>query len=122
VAGPAGGRHRVLPGWWAGDRSLGPVSLADDAGLPDAGGTTGFRSIALAHNLRSREQVDTVLDQAERAGAEITRSAAETFYGGYAGYFADPDGHLWDVAYNPGFTLTDDGSHVLPDFGPSEPS
>ena len=100
----------------------GRSALADDAGVSDGGGTRGFRSIALAQNVRSREQVDTVLDQAERAGAEITRSPAETFYGGYAGYFADPDGHLWEVAYNPGFTLTDDGSLVLPDFGPSEAS
>ena len=58
----------------------------------------------------------------KRAGAKITRAAAETFYGGYAGYFADPDGHLWEVAYNPGFTLTADGSLVLPEFSAGEAS
>ena len=97
----------------------GRSSLAEDAGLPDASGT-GFRGVALAHNVRSREEVDDVLDRAQQAGAEITSPAAETFYGGYAGYFADPDGHLWEVGYNPGFTLTEDGSLVLPDFGSME--
>lgn len=94
-------------------------ALAQDAGVEDTGDVMRFRGIALAHNVRSREDVDTVVDRARRAGATITRSPAETFYGGYAGYFADPDGHLWEVAYNPGFTLTDDGSLVLPDFGSS---
>jgi len=96
-------------------------ALAEDAGIADAA-ASGFRNIALAHNVRSREEVDTTLARAERAGATITRPAAETFYGGYAGYFADPDGHLWEVAYNPGFDLTEDGSLVLPDFAPDEPS
>jgi predicted lactoylglutathione lyase len=109
----AGGQAIVL---W------GRAALADDAGVSGAGDAAGFRSIALAHNVRSRDDVDQVLEQAERAGAEITRAAAETFYGGYAGYFADPDGHLWEVAHNPGFVLTDDGSLVLPDFGSSEGS
>ena len=100
----------------------GRSALADDAGVSDAGETPGFRSIALAHNVRSREEVDQVIDQAEKAGARITRPAAETFYGGYAGYFSDLDGHLWEIAHNPGFTLTDDGALVLPDFGSSEAS
>jgi predicted lactoylglutathione lyase len=98
----------------------GRSALADDAGVSGAAETRGFRGIALAHNVRSREEVDQALDQARRAGAQITRAAAETFYGGYAGYFADLDGHLWEVAHNPGFMLTDDGSLVLPDFGSSE--
>jgi uncharacterized protein len=98
----------------------GRSALADDAGLSGDGEAHRFGGIALAHNVRSREEVDQVLDRAKQAGAEITRAAAETFYGGYAGYFADPDGHLWEVAYNPGFVLTDDGSLVLPDFGSSE--
>jgi hypothetical protein len=89
--------------------------LAVDAGVQDAGGD-GFGGIALAHNVRSREEVDEVIATAEAAGAAITKPAAETFYGGYAGYFADLDGHLWEIAYNPGFTLTEDGSLVLPDF------
>ena len=56
---------------------------------------------------------------AENAGAEITQAARATFYGGYAGYFRDPDGHLWEVAHNPGFTLGPDSSIILPDFGAS---
>ena len=64
--------------------------------------------------MRSREEVDEILAAAAAAGATITKPAAETFYGGYAGYFADLDGHLWEIAHNPGFTLTDDGSLILP--------
>jgi len=92
--------------------------LADDAGLEDRG-TDGFGGIALAHNVRSRVEVDEVLDQAANAGAEITQAARETFYGGYAGYFTDPDGHVWEIAYNPGFPLDRDGAITLPDFGTS---
>jgi uncharacterized glyoxalase superfamily protein PhnB len=103
----AGGMAIVL---W--DRS----ALADDAGVPDRGEDGDFRRVAIAQNVRSREEVDTVLRAAAGAGAIITRAAAETFYGGYAGYFSDPDGHLWEIAHNPGFTLLDDGSLVLPDF------
>ena len=58
-----------------------------------------------------------MLAAVERDGGRVTRPAGDTFYGGYAGYFADPDGHLREVAYNPGFTLADDGSLELPDFG-----
>ncbi|HVU60119.1 MAG TPA: VOC family protein [Mycobacteriales bacterium] len=90
--------------------------LAADAGVPDAGRAT-FGGIALAHNVRSREEVDAILAAADAAGATVTKPAAETFYGGYAGYFADPDGHLWEIAHNPGFTLDADGSLTLPDFG-----
>jgi len=92
--------------------------LADDAGLEDRG-TDGFGGIALAHNVRSRVEVDEVLDQAANAGAEITQAARETFYGGYAGYFTDPDGHVWVIADNPGFPLDRDGAITLPDFGTS---
>jgi uncharacterized protein len=92
--------------------------LAADAGLPD-GGPSGSGGAALAHNVRSRAEVDAVLSAAADAGAEITKPAQETFYGGYAGYFRDPDGHLWEIAWNPGFTLEADGSLVLPDFGAS---
>jgi catechol 2,3-dioxygenase-like lactoylglutathione lyase family enzyme len=89
--------------------------LAADCGVPDAG-PGGFGGVALAHNVRSPAEVDAVLAAAEAAGATITRRAAETFYGGYAGVFTDPDGHAWEVAHNPGFTLTADGALVLPDF------
>jgi uncharacterized glyoxalase superfamily protein PhnB len=61
--------------------------------------------------------VDEVLAAAEAAGATITRAAATTFYGGYAGYFADPDGHLWEVAHNPNFVLAPDGSLTVPTLG-----
>ena len=88
--------------------------LADDAGLDPVGG--GFRGFAVAQNVRSREEVDAVIAAAQTAGATVTRPPAETFYGGYAGYFTDPDGHAWEIAHNPGFTLTADGSLVLPDF------
>jgi catechol 2,3-dioxygenase-like lactoylglutathione lyase family enzyme len=89
--------------------------LADDAGIRDDA-RDGFGGITLAHNVRSREDVDAILEAAGAAGAVITKPAAATFYGGYAGYFADPDGHLWEIAHNPGFTLEDDGSLTLPDF------
>jgi predicted lactoylglutathione lyase len=89
--------------------------LADDAAVEGEG--AGFEGIALAHNVRSPDEVDEVITAAERAGGRVTRRPSQTSYGGYAGYFADPDGHLWEVAHNPGFTLTADGSLVLPDFG-----
>ena len=105
----AGGMALVL---WARDK------LAVDAGI-DAGKTGGFGGVALAHNVRSRAEVDALLAVAAAVGAEITQAARETFYGGYAGYFLDPDGHLWEVAWNPGFPLGPDGSITVPDFGPS---
>ncbi len=89
--------------------------LADDAGVADDG-SAGFPGIALAHNVRSKAEVDDVLAAAEAAGARVTRPAADTFYGGYAGYFLDPDGHVWEIAWNPGFELTPSGELVLPDF------
>jgi uncharacterized glyoxalase superfamily protein PhnB len=73
--------------------------------------------VALAHNVRSRAEVDEVLSTAAEAGAAITRAASETFYGGYAGCFTDLDGHVWEIAYNPGFPLGPDGTITIPDFG-----
>ena len=104
----AGGMALVL---WS--RNL----LADDAGVPDPA-PGSFGGVALAHNVRSDAEVDELVERARAAGATVTREPAPTFYGGYAAYFADPDGHVWEVAHNPGFTLTDDGELVLPDFGP----
>lgn len=95
--------------------------LAEDSGIEDDGGS-GFGGIALAHNVRSAAEVDDVVARAEAAGATVTRRPAETFYGGYAGCFTDPDGHVWEVAHNPGFTLTDDGALVLPDMGGDPPT
>jgi uncharacterized protein len=91
----------------------GREKLAEDAGVEDAR-ADGFGGVALAQNVRSREEVDVIVRAAEAAGATITKAAAETFYGGYAAYFADLDGHFWEIAHNPGLTLTDDGSLVLP--------
>ncbi|HEY2976855.1 MAG TPA: VOC family protein [Burkholderiaceae bacterium] len=75
-------------------------SLAADSGLPlqERSGT----EFSLAHNVASQQEVDAVMQQAGRAGAQIVKPAQPTFYGGYAGYFQDPDGHLWEVAFNPG--------------------
>jgi predicted lactoylglutathione lyase len=93
----------------------GRAELAADAGLVDPS-PGAFGGIALAQNVRSPAEVDDIMATAEKAGATITRRPQTTFYGGYAGYFTDPDGHAWEIAHNPGFTLTDDGSLVLPDF------
>jgi predicted lactoylglutathione lyase len=91
------------------------AKLAEDSGIEDDGGS--FGGIALAQNVRSREEVDAIVAAAGAAGATVTRAPAETFYGGYAGVFRDLDGHLWEIAHNPGFTLAEDGALVLPDFG-----
>ena len=84
--------------------------LARDSTVEDGGGWGG---VTLAYNVRTVEQVDEVLHQAESAGARIGRPGAETFWGGYSGVFIDPDGHPWEVAHNPGWTVTADGSVVL---------
>ncbi|MEU8004945.1 VOC family protein [Catellatospora sp. NPDC049111] len=89
--------------------------VAADAGVPDPGGD-GFGGVTLAHNVRSRAEVDEIMAVAAGAGATVTKPAQETFYGGYAGFFTDPDGHVWEIAHNPGFTLSPDGSLILPDF------
>jgi uncharacterized protein len=99
----------------------GRAALAADSGIDDPG-TDGFGGMALAHNVRSRAEVDEVLADAAAAGATVTRPAAETFYGGYAGCFTDPDGHVWEIAHNPGFSLGADGGLALPDFGAQPPA
>jgi predicted lactoylglutathione lyase len=86
--------------------------LAADMGIRDE--AAGCAGIALAHNVGSRDEVHDVIELARQNGAEVTREPAETFYGGYAGVFRDPDGHVWEIAHNPGFGLRDDGSVVLP--------
>lgn len=73
--------------------------MAADAGLPAEG--DGFRAFSLAHNVATREEVDAVLRQAVDAGATLLKPAEEAFWGGYTGYFQDPDGFLWEVAWNP---------------------
>ena len=77
------------------------TSLSADAGLPVQPGNA--LEFSLGHNVGSPAEVDAVMRQAERAGASIVKAAHQTFYGGYAGYFQDPDGHLWEVSFNPGF-------------------
>jgi catechol 2,3-dioxygenase-like lactoylglutathione lyase family enzyme len=85
--------------------------LAEDSGVRDSGGWGG---VTLAHNVRSPEEVDAVMEEARAAGAGIVREAGETFWGGYSGAFTDPDGHPWEIAHNPRWTLAADGSVQLP--------
>ena len=82
-------------------------ALAGDARVKDGG--SEFSGIALAYNTRSREEVDAVLAEAEAAGGRILKPAEETFWGGYSGYFADVDGHPWEVAWNPFWTVDAEG-------------
>lgn len=90
------------------------AALAEDAAVPLSSSPTGFLGFSLAYNTRSRDEVDSVMETAVKAGAKVTKPAHETFWGGYAGYFADPDGILWEAAHNPGFTLTAEGHCILP--------
>jgi catechol 2,3-dioxygenase-like lactoylglutathione lyase family enzyme len=99
----AGGQAVVL---WGRDE------LASDAGIADDG--AAFGGIVLAHNVRARAEVDDVLQRAEAAGATVVREARETSYGGYAGCFRDPDGHTWEIAWNPGFPLDERGDLTVP--------
>jgi catechol 2,3-dioxygenase-like lactoylglutathione lyase family enzyme len=88
--------------------------LADDAGLIEAeDDRSGFGGVALAYNARSRDEVDAVLAEAEAAGALLLKPPAATFWGGYSGYFSDPDGHVWEVAHNPFWTVGADGRVTL---------
>jgi uncharacterized protein len=88
--------------------------LARDANAA-AADALAFRGVALASNCRSDTEVDAAIDRARKAGAAVPKPAQKTFWGGYSGYFADPDGHLWEVAHNPHWPLTDDGRLMLPD-------
>jgi catechol 2,3-dioxygenase-like lactoylglutathione lyase family enzyme len=85
----------------------GREQLAEDTRVDDTGGWGG---VTLAYNTRSPAEVDAVMREAEAAGAAIARRAAKTSWGGYAGVFADPEGHAWEVAHNPHWTLVEDGS------------
>jgi catechol 2,3-dioxygenase-like lactoylglutathione lyase family enzyme len=88
-------------------------ALAEDAGVAD--GARGFSGIALAYNGRSKSEADAVYASAVAAGATALRAPRDTPWGGYSGYFADPDGHLWEVAWNPFFPLDERGNLFLPD-------
>jgi predicted lactoylglutathione lyase len=94
--------------------SLYPVEdLAADAGL--ASGGSGFAGFALAQNVRAKAEVDQLLAEAEAVGGRIVKPGADIHWGGYIGYFSDPDGHLWEIAWNPGFPLDAAGMIELPD-------
>lgn len=86
--------------------------LAKDATVPYA--ESSFRAVALAHNVASKEEVKKLLDQAVKAGGKLIKPAQDVFWGGHSGYFADPDGHLWEIAWNPHWPLNKDGSIQLP--------
>ena len=88
------------------------AKLAEDSVVTDGGGWGG---ITLAYNTSSTEEVDAVIEEAREAGATIGREPAETFWGGYSALFIDPDGHPWEVAHNPRWTITGDGATILPD-------
>jgi predicted lactoylglutathione lyase len=91
----------------------GRSALAADAAVSDQ--PTGFSGVTLAHNARSKVEADQVFTEAIAAGAEPLKRPHDTFWGGYSGYFADPDGHLWEVAWNPFFPLDAHGNLSLPD-------
>lgn len=93
----------------------GRQAAAADAGLPaDASGDVPSARVVLAYNTRAKDEVAAVLEEARRAGGRILRPARDTAWGGHAGHFADPDGHVWEVAWNPDFPILADGSVRLP--------
>lgn len=89
------------------------ADLAADAGVPLQ--IEPSQNLTLAYNTRSRDEVNAVLERAKALGARITRPAQEAIWGGYHGHFADPDGFLWEIAWNPGFALAADGDLSLPE-------
>lgn len=91
---------------------FGRAALADDAKVENS--KPGFSGVTLAHNVASEIEVDAVMAEAIAAGGKLTKSADKTFWGGFAGYFADPDGHLWEVAHNPFWPLDEKGVVILP--------
>jgi uncharacterized protein len=87
--------------------------LAKDANVAAHG--VGFGGITLAYNARTREEVDAVMAEAKSSGAKVLKPAQEAFWGGYSGYFTDPDGFLWEVAWNPSFAIAEDGAIRIPE-------
>ena len=97
---------------------FGRAALADDAHVEDrraADGKPGFSAVVLAHNVGSEAAVDAVLAEAVAAGAKLLKPGQKVFWGGYSGYFADPDGHLWEVAFNPFAPVDAEGRMALPE-------
>ena len=92
----------------------GAEPLSADAGVPFEG-PPAFRGVTLAYNGRTKEEVDEVLKLAVESGGKLIKAAEEVFWGGYSGYFADPDGHFWEVAWNPFFPIDADGAISLPE-------
>jgi catechol 2,3-dioxygenase-like lactoylglutathione lyase family enzyme len=92
----------------------GEDALAEDAGQEAAAAPAAFRGVALAINLESPERVDAAFEEIRSAGGEIVKPPQPTDWGGYSGYFADPDGHLWEVAHNPSWPIGADGRPQLP--------
>ncbi len=95
---------------------FGRSALAEDANVADS--APGFSGVALAHNVAGEREVDQVLAEAVAAGARLVKKGQKAFWGGYTGYFADPDGHLWEVAFNPYFPLDAKGRVTLPPMAP----
>jgi uncharacterized protein len=87
------------------------AKLAEDSAVSDPGGWGG---VTLAYNTRTPDEVDSVIEEARAAGGTIGREPGETFWGGYSAVFIDPDGHPWEVAHNPRWTIEEDGSVTLP--------
>jgi len=87
--------------------------LAKDAGQPE-GAATGFKGTAIAYNARSEAEVDALFQRLAEAGVQVTTAPHKSFWGGYSGYFADPEGNAWEVAFNPFWALDEDGKLVLP--------
>ncbi len=98
----------TLNGTWLG--LFGREALAADATVPPEG--NGFESFALAHNVQTEAEVDAVIDQALEAGATLVKKPEKVHWGGYSGYFKDPDGHLWEIAHNPHFWVGPSDSAV----------
>ncbi len=96
---PPGVAFFTLNGTWLG--LYGREALAEDAMVPAEG--QGFEGFTLSHNVGSEAEVDAVVEKALKAGAALVKKPQKVFWGGYSGYFEDPDGHLWEVAYNPHF-------------------
>lgn len=114
VASPASNEHVCF--FKAGGVVLalfGHRALAEDAGVKD-GRLPEFRGVSLAHNVASRAEVDAVIAEATQAGGKLVKKAIDVFWGGYSGYFVDPDDHLWEVAWNPFFPLDGEGIVRLP--------
>jgi uncharacterized protein len=92
---------------------FGRADLAKDAGVEDR--PTGFAAMSLAYNCHSKDEADEVFARAVAAGAKVLKPLQDVFWGGYSGYVADPDGHLWEIAWNPSFPLDEQGHLFLPD-------